>query len=415
MRVAIIGAGAAGLNAARILFERGVDVQIFEASDRVGGRIRTVYPSDGSLPIELGPEFVHGDPDLTRALVRGSKVEIEEMAEHHRIWHAGHLAEATDIWARFGELLSAVQGPDESARAYVERTGMAPSDARVFGHFVEGFYGAALDDISIKTIAGDAGGAGGDESPGGYHVRGGYGRLVEALAPRSELHLGCMVNRIDWHTRPVSITFSRGARRVITEADRVIVTVPMGVLHAGTIQFIPDLGDRAHTLAKLAMGQVVKVVFRLREPVWNGHDVDQIDFVHVVDDATFPTYWLRSTGKSHLLTAWAGGRRARALASESAGRLVERAVEGFATVTGVDRSRLAAAVIEHHWHDYMRDPYSRGAYSYARVGAAEAVNQLAQPLDETLYFAGEATDVEYEGTVAGALASGARAAEQVLG
>src|SRR5690606_10664414 len=114
------------------------------------------------------------------------------------------------------------------------------------------------------------------------------------------------------------------------------------------------------------------------------------------------------------LVAWSGGERALALAGCSEATLVERAIDGFASAIGVDRSRLAVAVRDHHFHDYVHDPYARGAYSYVRVGGIGAVHQLAQPADDRLFFAGEATDVPYEGTVAGAMASGVRAAEQVL-
>jgi monoamine oxidase len=415
--VAIIGAGLAGLSAARTLTEHGVDVELIEASDRIGGRARTVYPTGSNLPVELGPEFVHGDPDLTRKLVRDPSIQIEELKERHHLRHDGKLAKGGNVWKRFDKLLEDVDDTrDESARAYMARVKMKPADAALFARFTEGFYGADLDDISVHSVAEDSGGAGGDESPGGYHVEGGYGRVIGAFVPRgrrAKLHLGCVVNRIDWRGRPVAIDFRRGARHATISAERVIVTVPLGVLQTTTIRFEPAIDAHAAAAAKIALGQVVKLVLRLREPVWDDHDPKKIDFVHG-HDGGFPTYWLRSHEGTHLLTAWAGGQSARALAGCAPAALIEKAIEGFATTTGISRSQLAAAVLESHFYDFDRDPFARGAYSYVRVGQRDAIRELAQPLGDRLYFAGEATDPEYEGTVVGAIQSGARAANEIL-
>jgi monoamine oxidase len=419
-QVAIIGAGLAGLSAARTLLEHGLDVEIFEASDRVGGRASTAYPADASLPIELGPEFVHGDPDLTRSLVRDPTIVLDDVSECHHMVHDGRLVEIGDMWHRFGELLSDAPGEgerDESARDYIARARMRSPDAELVAHFVEGFYGAELGDISIAGVAADSGGAGGDASPAQTQVRGGYGRVVASLAARikrANLHLGCVVRSIAWRREFVHLTYHHGARVRSSIAERVITTLPLGVLHAGSVQFEPALrGAHRAALDKLAMGQVVKLVLRLREPIWDGHACNGLDFIHAPDNA-FPTFWLRSRDDTHLLTAWAGGAHARALAGCSPSALVEQALDGFAASVAVARTRLAAAVVDHHFHDYAHDPFARGAYSYTRVGAGDAPSQLAQPLADTLFFAGEATDADYEGTVAGALASGERAAHEVL-
>jgi monoamine oxidase len=420
--VAIIGAGAAGLAAARTLVEHGVDVEMLEASDRVGGRIRSEHAPDASLPFELGPEFVHGDPELTRTLVRDPAIAIEELGERHYLVRDGRSVEATDVWDRYGRLLAHVDpDTDESAAAYIRRRRMAPDDAKLLTQFVEGFYGADLEDVSIQYVAEDAAGAGGEESPAQYHVVGGYGRVVGAFAARvtDAVRFGAVVERIAWgarpQPRPIEIgyrTSAAGSSRSTT-AERAIVTVPLGVLQAGAIAFEPALDAHRRAIERLANGQVVKLVLHLDDPVWDCHDPARTDFVYDAD-ADFPTYWLRSSGDTHLLTAWAGGRRARRLAGAAVDELVARTIAGFSAATGVAPARLAAAVRGHHTHDFARDPFTRGAYSYVRVGAADAVAQLAQPVADRLFFAGEATHAGYEGTVAGALASGVRAAKQVL-
>lgn len=392
MRVAIIGAGFAGLAAARALVQHGVAVEILEATSRAGGRARSAHGT-----AELGPEFVHGDPPATLEIVRAAGLTLDEASE--RTWRDGELTD--DTWARFGELLApATQQPhDESARAYGERIAR-PDDLALFAMLVEGFYAASLDDISIASVAADA------SAGSQYRVRGGYHRVIAwllAQLAQVPIHYEHPVHAIDWRDG-VQIAHAHGMARV----DRVIVTVPVGVLHAGTIAFVPPLAKDA-ALARIAMGQVVKVVTCFRERVWPA----EVAFVHA-DKTRFPTFWLRSEGDVHQLTAWAGGPHAHALAGYAHDRLAEAALDEFATAMRLPRATLEAARSHAHYHDYHRDPYARGAYSYTRVGGGGAAEELARPLANRLFLAGEATDREFEGTVAGAIASGQRAARQVL-
>ncbi|TMQ21390.1 MAG: FAD-dependent oxidoreductase [Deltaproteobacteria bacterium] len=396
MDVAIVGAGFAGLAAARVLAERGIAVELFEASERVGGRARTIHDDGTSLPVELGPEFVHGCPEVTLALAREAGAELEEVVDRHHVQRGGRLVDAGDMWSRFGAMLEAANervrrsAPDESAREYLERTGLTGEDAKLFAMFVEGFYAAPLDDISIASVAVDAG-------------------LVRWLAERLihhqvAVHYGCFVRRIDWGSDRVQLDYGSGS----ASAACAIITLPIGVLQSGEVEFRPALGDHRAAMSRLAMGQVVKLVLCLREPLWR-----DLAFVHG-DGTAFPTFWIRSADGAQQITAWAGGPHARALSGFAADQLAERAIDELAGLTGVPASRLAEAVRHHHFHDHHAYPYARGAYSYTRVHGGGAAAVLARPLGERLFFAGEATDADYEGSVAGALASGVRAAHQVL-
>jgi monoamine oxidase len=414
--VAIIGAGLAGLEAARTLLSHGIDVVIFEATERVGGRARTASAPDAELPIELGPEFVHGNPDETRALIGDPSIEIVETAECHHVRQGNQLVPRDDVWQRFGELLQrADQRSDESAREYMERVRMSPDDAEMFGNIVEGFYGADLARIDIASVVEDGGGAGGNESPSGDYLRKGYGSVVDSIAahiPSDKIQLGCTVESIDWSTKRIKITYKRNRAHESLVVSRVIVAVPLGVLKANAIDIHP--AAYATEIAALEMGHVTKLVMRLRDPRWEAHDRNRLDFVHGALSG-FPTYWLRSKGNTHLLTAWAGGKHARALHGVTPETLLELALDGFASATGVDRSALASSLHGRFYHfDYSSHPFTKGAYSYVPVGANDAIEQMSHPCEDRLYFAGEATDVDYEGTVVGALRSGKRAAEQVL-
>ena len=416
--VAIIGGGFAGLAAARVLAQHGASVVILEATERLGGRARTIEQQHEHLPVELGPEFVHGHPEATVDLVRQAGLEIEEISEHHFVRRGRQLSDGDDVWQQFGELLEdAEHAPSaESAGAYMERTRMTGVDAWLFAHFVEGFYGAALDDISVASIAADASGASSSGDPAQARLVGGYGRLVDWLASQLArdgvpVKHGCFATAIDWRSDPVRIEYRTDAATETLAASRAIVALPVGVLEE-SVRFAPELGDHRRALDNLAMGQVVKVVICLREPIWQPREPRVLSFVHGCEQ--FPTFWMRSNEDSQQLTAWAGGPHARALAGVAADGLAARAIAGFAKCVDLRAAQIEAAVECVHFLDFAADACARGAYSYTRPGGAGAAEILARPLADRVFFAGEATDAEYEGTVAGALASGTRAANDLL-
>jgi monoamine oxidase len=144
-----------------------------------------------------------------------------------------------------------------------------------------------------------------------------------------------------------------------------------------------------------------------------GGAADRIDFLH---DARgpFPTWWTANPWRVPVLTAWAAGPKADALAKLDEEQLVGRAVEALARMLGVPRRSVAASLQAWHVHDWQSDPFSRGAYSAVAVGGVAVQEALSRPVEQTLFFAGEGTDPDETGTVSGALASGTRAARQVL-
>jgi monoamine oxidase len=139
----------------------------------------------------------------------------------------------------------------------------------------------------------------------------------------------------------------------------------------------------------------------------------RIDFLHDAG-GDFPTWWAARPWQAPILTAWAGGPRADALADLGETALLDRALLGLSRALGLPRARLADQLESWRTHDWRRDPWSRGAYSYVGVGGLPAQRAIARPIDGTLYVAGEATEPDEMGTVAGALASGRRAARQIL-
>jgi len=169
-------------------------------------------------------------------------------------------------------------------------------------------------------------------------------------------------------------------------------------------------------------GHARRVVLAFGEPLWEtrpprrlpkGKSLSTMSFLQGTD-ADFPTWWTLMPLRLPMITGWAGGPRAAAMAGMSRDEITALAVASLARQLGVARTTVESAVTGAWTHDWSVDPWARGAYSYSMVGGSDASKTLARSVDGTLFFAGEATDAEGRtGTVHGAIASGRRAAAQV--
>ena len=184
-----------------------------------------------------------------------------------------------------------------------------------------------------------------------------------------------------------------------------MITLPLGVLQSGAVRFIPQVEK---PLDKLASGPVIRVAMAFKEAFWE-KDHPGVAFFHN-PEAALPTFWTPLPMHAPLLTAWAGGPKAEKLTGKGDNELLRSALACVRSVLGKKEDPIACLV-----QDWQADPYARGGYSYVRVGGAGARESLQKSREDTLFFAGEATDVEEAGTVGGALASGIRAAREIQG
>ncbi len=439
--VVIVGAGAAGLAAARALHEAGIDVEVLEARDRIGGRVFTITDPHTTRPIELGAEFIHGQaPELQRLLDEAALVSADVCGTRWTATRSG-LRPLTGFWERLDRAMRLLDtsGPakaghhkrqtdrsvDEVLRARPGGRRLAPE--RAFARqYVEGFHAADPRLVSAQALA--EGGSPGDDirERRMAHVVDGYDRVIAWLAgPLStRIRLSSIVTAVRWKPRRVVIEV---ARRKPMTARAAIVTIPLGVLQSppdrrGAIAFEPALRAKAHALDHLAMGAAVRVVLRLSKRFWtdetfaNTHaseGVERMSFLQT-SDRDFPTWWTTYPFTSPLIVGWCGGPRARALLDQSSAALADCAVNALARQCGLTRRRMRSMVEDSWTHNWVHDPFARGAYSYQKAGGVDAPAMLARPLAGTLFFAGEATDTEgATGTVHGAIATGRRAARQV--
>ncbi|HEX6535233.1 MAG TPA: NAD(P)/FAD-dependent oxidoreductase [Gemmatimonadaceae bacterium] len=424
--VAVVGAGAAGLVASRRLADAGRSVLLLDARDRVGGRIWTV-PG----PIELGAEFVHGHPASTLALLReagagtvectGDRWEVQDarvertadrFGELHRLLREAASLESDVPVSRF--LARVVEDvprfrrtAEWLARVTEDYDAADPRRASLMGLVAEWTRGAPVETTPSRP-------------------RGSYATLIEHLThtldpANVELRLESIVRAVRWSNGRVELEVERRGALHRHRARALIVTLPLGVLQAppddpAAVRFHPPLLEKRAALAGLAMGSVLKVVLRFREPFWERVDDGRwrnTAFLHA-PALPFRTFWTTLPERTDRLTAWVGGPRAAALSGQPDDAIVARAVE---SVRSLFRGRVDVVGLleEARFHDWSRDPRARGAYSYVTVGGMGAGRRLAEPVAGTLFFAGEATDDTGEAsTVAGAIASGERAAREVI-
>ncbi|HYC99606.1 MAG TPA: NAD(P)/FAD-dependent oxidoreductase [Phycisphaerales bacterium] len=438
-QVVVVGAGVAGLAAARVLAQAGRSVTVVEARNRVGGRIWTIHHGYGT-PVEAGAEFIHGHPDATWDLVRQAGLLPYDVPFEHLQRKHGKLTRLEDFSAAIGpvmEGLAKLTGPDISFADYLRTHARSPAlrDARAMATaFVQGFDAADPEIVSARSLAKEQEGLGDVGGEMQFRLLDGYAALAEWLADQARsagavIRLASPVEEVRWSPAGVEVVgVTQRGRGFRLKAARAILTLPLGVLAAssglGTVRFTPEIAEKRGAIGRLGYGPVVKVLLRFGHAFWEepgaaakakaGRGYRDLSFMND-PGADVPTWWTLRPLRAPVLVGWAGGPVARALSSRGRDGILAAAIRSLSGLTGQSERRLRSLVVRAEVFDWLIDPWSRGAYSYEAVGGARARRELAKPLRCTLYFAGEATDTAGQAsTVAGAIASGVRAAEEVL-
>jgi len=391
--VIIIGAGASGLMAARILAEKGHKVTVVEARDRVGGRIHTIQ-EDFSIPIEEGAEFMHGRQALTLALIKESKSDLSQLSgNRYQFWngkiqHGNYFDDGWDLVAQQLERLGKDTTMGDVLETYFNKYEYRNLRKKVIA-FVEGYDAADINQVSALALKREW-----EESDDEhqYHIRGGYSKLIYFLlekvrASGGDIFLNEPVEEIQWTPGQVKVLTKSGN---VHEGGKVIITVPLGVLQKRAIRFSPPLPDHDAAFTNIGFGGVIKFFIEFRDSFWeniNSHYLKDVAFIF--SDARIPTWWSQLPEKTPLLTGWLGGPPTFKIPTESEA-LFQMALDSLVYIFHCPEATLQKEIVKWQWVDWVKDPFANGAYAYPMVQSHQAVKFIMKPVERTLYFAGEA-------------------------
>ncbi|HWD98111.1 MAG TPA: NAD(P)/FAD-dependent oxidoreductase, partial [Bryobacteraceae bacterium] len=374
---------------------------VLEARHRIGGRILTVHDPLTPVPIELGAEFVHGvHPALWRVL-RGLHAPVLELTGEHWTRDAEGLHPAGGGWDEMDRIFDEMsRAPEQSFAQFIAGAHASADAKRAATSFVEGFNAAHKEQVSVAWLNEEQKVSDEIQGDRSFRVLAGYGAVCGRLAENLDIRLSTEVSRIRWSPGDVQIETARGES---FRCARALIAVPFAGLRCGRPQLDPEPPSLAAARGAIATGSALRVTFRFAESPWN-KAAPHLSFLH--GDAAFPVWWTAFPVAAPVITGWAAGPNADALAGRSPAELQKIALDSLHKLLGEHPGSPEAA----WFHDWSADPFALGAYSYVRTGGLAALAKLQKPVENTICFAGEALAVGHMGTVHGALESGIEAA-----
>jgi len=408
--VLVIGAGAAGLAAARALHDGGAEVIVLEGRDRLGGRLWT-NREFADHPIEFGGEFVHGDDISTQPLVQSLGLKVVHWRKTDdslvRLKDGRFLtmkdARASDpefdqvrSW-RLPDLTPLPEG--ETFTAFLTRCGWNADQIHYVRRMFANAVGGDPDVIDAYQAMHDLEAYAAND----YRLLGGYDTVMNHLARGLDIRLNTVIDAVEWGAHGIRVRTKSGET---FSADAAVITLPVGVLKANVVRFSPALPtEKTAALEKIAMSAVSKIILRFDKPVFNR------DIGAIYSAGCPPMWWSPTVGRPHLKhTVWSAffsGRWAEKLYEMGEEKAVAYALETFQNEIG-DKTVSPSATKFVMWRD---DPFAFGGYSVSLPGGFPGRAMLGKPTPP-LYWAGEATAPT--STAHGAYDSGVRAAKEIL-
>ncbi|MEO8085301.1 MAG: NAD(P)/FAD-dependent oxidoreductase [Bacteroidota bacterium] len=428
--VLIIGAGACGLAAARQLVGEGIHVTILEGRDRIGGRICTLTDSEFTKPIEAGAEFIHGDLPVTLSLLKEYSIPYNQVEGTFWQTKTGDVSEENNFIREdertLHKLLSELTHDmtvEQFLTSYFSEDKYDALRSSVRG-FVQGYDAANPSRASVLTFR--------DEWSNDYETQfripDGYGKLMDTLqkdceAHSCKIHLSSVVKKIQWKNNEVKVITDDGK---IFTASICIVTVPIGILVSAPgatagMTFTPAIEEKLNIASMLGYGGVIKIILYFKRTFWKdkkiqlkaGQELEQLGFIF--SNAVIPTWWTQFPEDIPQLTGWIGGPAAEKASNKNSEEIIQDAIQSLAAIFQLTESDVKDELLAHKIFDWVKDPFSLGAYSYAVVNNSKLKEEMREPIADTLFFAGEGYHIGGDtGTVEAALGDGFRVARDVL-
>jgi monoamine oxidase len=429
--ILVIGAGAAGLMAARTLVKSGKTVIVLEARNRLGGRIHTIDDESFFKHAELGAEFVHGNLPVTLGLLKEAGIPLQHSGGEMWQYQDGHFSnngffiEEWDLlMKKLGELKNDISIGDFLQNEFPDKKyeGLRKSVERfVCGYDTADPYKASAFALRTEWQ--------GEDDDAQHRIKGGYGAMVnyleqETVAEGGKIYLNSVVKEIDWYKNIAKVITDSGD---VYQATKVIIALPLGVLQAdknkkGAISFNPPIPEQIGALNEIGFGAIIKVLLEFETLFWEDKQVEKLagknlmEMAFIISDQEIPTWWTQTPEHSPVLTGWLGGPAAEAKKDLTDDELLQLSLQSLASIFKREVQDLKDQLVAFKIVNWTIDPFALGSYSYDTIAAPASREVLNSAVSDTLFFAGEYL---YEGpamgTVEAALTSGKGVAERIIG
>ncbi|MFT4154837.1 flavin monoamine oxidase family protein [Parafilimonas sp.] len=419
--VVIIGSGAAGLMTAFELLKHNTDVTVLESKQRPGGRLHTLHGHSFSQPVELGAEFIHGDLPLTLSLLDKAGISYHPVNDTMGRLEKGIFKREnnfTAYWSMLMKQMASIQY--DMLLAVFLNTYFGEDKYAELRSFIKNFAGgfdlADISTASTKALYREWSKEMGTQ----YRVDGGYKKLIDFLETECRnngciIHFSCCAKKISWHKNEVNI-LTMCSR--MFKADKIVLAVPISILQADTnsrdyIAFSPAVPQHIQAAKNIGFGTVIKIILEFYENFWKAKTKNA--GMIFMQNEVVPTWWTQLPVENNILTGWIGNEKAVALQNETDEVILAKAVQSLSHSFDMAEEKIHKNLKAFKIANWSKEPDIYGGYSFNMVESAGAKHILHHPVEDTIFFSGEALfEGSPGGTVEAALSSGKKTAEAVL-